>query len=131
MSGDEAAVAAANERFYEAFESLDLDRMAACWLQTDQACCVHPGWDAMVGWPQVCRSWAAIFANSGYIQFFLTDVRVHVDADVAWVTCAENILSGRTAEAIQDAKVVATNVFVRRGDGWRMALHHGSPVLGG
>jgi ketosteroid isomerase-like protein len=57
-------------------------------------------------------------------------VRVHVDADTAWVTCAENILSGgaRGAE-IEDAKVLATNVF-RRADGrWRMVLHHGSPVL--
>jgi ketosteroid isomerase-like protein len=126
---EEAAVAKANEEFYEAFEALDMDRMEACWLHDDGVRCIHPGWDAMVGWPQVSRSWMAIFANSAYIQFFLTDVEVHVDADTAWVTCAENILSGGVGPEVQDAKVLATNVFRRIGGHWRMVLHHGSPVL--
>jgi ketosteroid isomerase-like protein len=126
---EEAAVAKANEEFYAAFEALDMDRMEACWLHDDGVRCIHPGWDAMVGWPQVSRSWMAIFANSAYIQFFLTDVEVHVDADTAWVTCAENILSGGAGVEVQDAKVLATNVFRRAGGRWRMVLHHGSPVL--
>jgi ketosteroid isomerase-like protein len=127
---DEKAVARANEEFYEAFEALDMDRMEACWLHDDQVRCIHPGWDAMVGWPQVSRSWMAIFANSGYIQFFLTDVQVHVEADTAWVTCAENILtSGEGGSEVQDAKVLATNVFRRAGGRWRLVMHHGSPVL--
>jgi ketosteroid isomerase-like protein len=72
----------------------------------------------------------AIFANSAYIQFFLTDVRVHLDTDTAWVTCAENILSGGAgAPEMEDAKVLATNVFRRVGGRWRMVLRHGSPVL--
>ncbi len=127
---DLEAVTRANEAFYAAFEALDIDRMEACWDHGDQVRCIHPGWDAMVGWPQVSRSWMAIFANSAYIQFFLTDVEVHVDADTAWVTCAENVLSGGSAGLeVQDAKVLTTNVFRRAGDGWRLVLHHGSPVL--
>jgi ketosteroid isomerase-like protein len=85
----------------------------------------------MTGWPKVSRSWVVIFANSAYIQFFLTDIQVRVDADTAWVSCAENILSGRTGGPdMEDARVVATNVFRRHGGRWRMVLHHGSPVLG-
>ena len=107
-----------------------MDRMEACWRHDDEVRCIHPGWDVMSGWPQVSRSWVAIFANSAYIQFFLTDVRVHVDADTAWVTCAENILSGGAGGPdMEDAKVLATNVFHRDGGRWRMVLHHGSPVL--
>jgi len=30
---------------------------------------------------------------------------------------------------VQDAKVLATNVFRRIGGHWRMVLHHGSLVL--
>jgi hypothetical protein len=30
---------------------------------------------------------------------------------------------------MEDAKVLATNVFRRHGGRWRMVLHHGSPVL--
>ena len=129
---DDAAVAAANEEFYAAFEALDIERMEACWAHDDQVRCIHPGWDAMVGWPQVSRSWMAIFANSAYIQFFLTDVCANVEGDTAWLTCAENILAGgadATADVVRDAKVLATNVF-RRVDGrWKLVLHHGSPVL--
>jgi ketosteroid isomerase-like protein len=129
LEADEAAVARANEEFYNAFEALDMDRMEACWLHDDGVRCIHPGWDAMVGWAQVSRSWMAIFANSAYIQFFLTDVEVHVDADTAWVTCAENILTQLYGPEVQDAKVLATNVFRRIGGRWQMVLHHGSPVL--
>jgi ketosteroid isomerase-like protein len=127
---DEAAVTAANEEFYAAFEALDIDRMAPCWLQRDDVRCIHPGWDVVIGWPQVSRSWMAIFANSGYIQFFLTDVCVNVDGDSAWVSCSESILSGGEArEEMEDAKVLATNMF-RRVDGrWLMVLRHASPVL--
>ncbi len=81
-AADEAAVIAANQEFYEAFEALDIDRMAACWHQGDEVRCIHPGWDVMVGWPRVSRSLMAIFANSGYIQFFLTDVQVQVDQEL-------------------------------------------------
>ena len=131
MSPDDVkAVAEANEEFYAAFEALDMDRMEACWLHDDEVRCIHPGWDVMSGWPQVSRSWVAIFANSAYIQFFLTDVRVHVDGDTAWVTCAENILSELRGNIAVTA-LVATNVFERQGGEWRMVLHHASHVLAG
>jgi ketosteroid isomerase-like protein len=126
---DAKAVAEANEEFYAAFEALDMDRMEACWRHDDEVRCIHPGWDVMTGWPRVRRSWAVIFANSAYIQFFLTDVNVHVDADTAVVTCAENVLSSVGGPDMEDAKVLATNVFRRDGGRWLMVLHHGSPVL--
>ncbi|HEV2918014.1 MAG TPA: nuclear transport factor 2 family protein [Actinomycetota bacterium] len=127
---DAKAVAEANEEFYAAFEALDIDRMEACWQHDDEVRCIHPGWDVMSGWPRVRRSWAAIFANSAYIQFILTDVQVHVEVDAAWVTCVENILSGGAGGPdMEDAKVLATNVYRRDGGRWRMVLHHGSPVL--
>ena len=129
-AAQEAAVARANEEFYAAFEALDMDRMEACWRHDDEVRCIHPGWDAVTGWPKVSRSWVAIFANSAYIQFFLTDVQVNVDVDTAWVTCSENILSGGpSGPEMHDAKVLATNVFRRTPAGWRLVLHHGSPVL--
>ena len=37
-----ASVLAAQERFYEAFAAHDRDRMAACWLPSAGARCVHP-----------------------------------------------------------------------------------------
>jgi ketosteroid isomerase-like protein len=124
---DEAAVEAANAEFYAAFEHADLDRMRAVWLAADTVSCVHPGWQVLHGTSRIMRSWALIFANTPYIQFFLTDVDVTVFGDVAVVRCVEGIVTSVT-DAEGDASVAATNVFVRVEDGWRLWLHHGSPV---
>jgi ketosteroid isomerase-like protein len=73
-------------------------------------------------------------ANTPYIQFFLTDVEVSVLEGVASVTCTENVLTGDDStglDAFGGAKAVATNVFVRTVDGWRLWIHHASPVLSG
>ena len=48
----------------------------------------------------------------------------------AIVTCTENVLTEVSEAAHAGATVVATNVLVRRPDGWRVQVHHGSPVLG-
>ena len=128
---DLAAVEAANTAMYEAFESADVDRMARVWddLDPDAVVCVHPGWPMLRGRGHVLRSWSAVMAGTDYIQFFLTDVRVSVLGDTAVVTCTENVLTEVT-ESGQAGQVVATNVLVRRPDGWRVQVHHGSPVLG-
>lgn len=125
---DEAAVEAANAEFYAAFEAADLARMRNVWLDDDSASCVHPGWRVLHGTSRIMRSWAVIFANTPYIQFFLTDVDVKVFGEVAVVRCVEGILTS-LADAEGDASVAATNVFVRADEGWRLWVHHGSPVV--
>ena len=42
-----------NERFYRAFESLDISKMAAVWIQAERAKCVHPGWSLLSGWEAI------------------------------------------------------------------------------
>ncbi|MCW2572035.1 MAG: hypothetical protein JWO88_2093 [Frankiales bacterium] len=126
-----ADVEAANTALYEALEGADVDRMAAVWddAEPDAVVCVHPGWPMLRGRRQVLRSFSAIMANTPYIQFFLTDVEVRVAGDTAVVTCTENILTAVSQEG-SSGQVVATNVFRRRADGWRLQVHHGSPVMG-
>jgi uncharacterized protein (TIGR02246 family) len=127
----EVEVEAANTALYEALESADVDRMAAVWDETDPEAvvCVHPGWPMLRGRAHVLRSFSAIMANTPYIQFFLTDVHVRVNGNTAVVTCTENILTAVSQEG-STGQVVATNVFRRRADGWRLQVHHGSPVMG-
>ena len=132
MTADLDAVVAANSELYAAFEEGDVDRMEAVWDDADDVVCVHPGWPMLRGRARVLRSWSVIMANTNYIQFFLTGVDAVIDADVAVVTCEENILTSVAdpdGALSQSAKVVSTNIFRRRGDGWRLWLHHGSPVL--
>ena len=125
-------VEAVNAAFYEAFETADLDAMQDLWLEDPDTLCVHPGALPVRGTSSINRSWALIMANTPYIQFFLTDVEVSVLEGVASVTCTENVLTGDDStglDAFGGAKAVATNVFVRTVDGWRLWIHHASPVL--
>jgi ketosteroid isomerase-like protein len=124
----------ANTAFYETMERGDFDELSGLWLDDDISC-IHPGWPVLTGRGEVLRSYALIMANTEYIQFFLTDVKVSVAGDTALVTCTENILSGGPAEdggelgPLVGQLVVATNVFRRTLDGWKIWSHHGSPVL--
>ena len=139
---EERAVLFANAALYDAFETADLDLMEAVWMDgpgADDVICVHPGWPPLRGRAQVLRSWAMIMANTTNISFVLTDIDATVDGDVAVVTCAENILTGMpedaelstslAATALSGGRVAATNVFRRTASGWRLWVHHASPVL--
>ncbi|UYQ63593.1 nuclear transport factor 2 family protein [Streptomyces peucetius] len=131
---DTELVEQANTAFYETMERGDFDELSDLWLDDDISC-IHPGWPVLTGRGEVLRSYALIMANTEYIQFFLTDVKVSVAGDTALVTCTENILSGGPAEEggelgpLVGQLVVATNVFRRTPDGWKVWSHHGSPVL--
>jgi ketosteroid isomerase-like protein len=89
---------------------------------------VHPGWPLLCGWQAVRGSWEAILTNTQEMSFTLTDVRVEDAGDLAWVTCTENILS-ETDGRVGVTAILATNIFERAGDGWKMVHHHGSHVL--
>jgi len=131
MSDDDVGeVEAANGRFYRAFEDLDLAQMDAVWTQGEHAQCVHPGWPLIAGWPAIRTSWETIFANTTEMRFTITDVRVGGGPDVAWLTCTENILS-EVGDRVSVTSLLATNVFERTREGWKMVLHHASHVLTG
>jgi ketosteroid isomerase-like protein len=132
LQRDKAAVEEVNTEFYGAFERGDLDSMTRIWLDDRETLCVHPGTTPLRGASAITRSWALLMANATYIQFFLTDVEVSVHGDVASVSCMENVLTAdeHTADAsFIGARAVATNVFVRSGDTWRLWIHHASPVM--
>ena len=133
-STERAAVERVNAAFYEAFENADLDTMRDLWLDHEESLCVHPGALPVRGTAAISRSWALIMANTPYIQFFLTDVEVSVRGEVASVTCTENVLTADNRagpDGFGGARAVATNVFVRTPEGWRLWIHHASPVLSG
>ncbi|MHC0431846.1 nuclear transport factor 2 family protein [Streptomyces sp. O3] len=142
MTSHTEAVTEANTAFYEAMERGDYDGLSALWLDDgsgpdswSDVSCVHPGWHVLTGRGEVLRSYAALMAQIDYIQYFLTDLTVRASGDTAVVTCTENILLGGPSEEGDDIgplvgqQFVATNVFHRTPDGWKMWAHHSSPVL--
>ena len=127
MTSDEQEVAAANERFYGAFESLDIHKMESVWASDTEIQCGHPGWRILRGWKPVMESWRRIFENTPAIRFMLSDLAIEVRGDLAWVTLYENLNSSLEGQNVA-ATVLTTNIFRKGTDGWRMIHHHGSSV---
>jgi len=122
-----ASVEAANTALYTAFEALDFRAMEALWAHTPDVVCVHPGWEPLSGWPAVRESWRAIIANTGYMRIRPSEVEVQVEGDLGRVLCIENLYTIMGSQAVH-SRVAATNLFRRTPEGWRLVLHHGSPI---
>ena len=118
-------VLATNEAFYDAHERRDLNAMSEVWDHTDEVVCIHPGWPILRTWPRVEESWRRIFEGAGRNQFIITNVVAMGGPDVVWVTLDENLM-----QQAATGTVAATNVFIRTDLGWKIVLHHGSPVMG-
>lgn len=126
----ELAVARANDQFYRAFESLDIRRMESVWVRDESARCIHPNWPLCSGWPAVRDSWARIFNNTQSIAFEMSDLELTVAGETAWVVGIETVTMP-SEEGPQSARMLATNIFRRGAEGWRIVHHHAAPILFG
>ena len=124
----EEAVLGANERFYRAFESLDIKEMEAVWLTTPAVQCVHPGWGPLSGWSDVRDGWVRIFNNTSAMAFTPRVVHLSVVGELAWLLCIEEITS-RQADEEHASQILATNVFEHRNGQWLLVNHHASPIF--
>ena len=102
--------------------------MDSVWEQSDRALCVHPGWQPIVGWGDIRRSWQGIFNGAALMHFNIHYVNIAVEGNCGFVTCIESITSVVEGQA-QGFGVLATNIFVRSGDEWLVIAHHASPRL--
>ena len=116
----------AENAFYTAFANNDLDAMMAVWLAGDSVTCVHPIGPRITGHKAIRASWSELFGNNPGLRFRLADVIRTQDALLAIHVLHEFItVPGEDSER---APVVATNMYQLTQEGWRMVLHHASPV---
>ena len=122
----EERVLAANNQFYQALSYGDLQSMIELWLHSDQAQCIHPGWNRLQGWLNIEKSWRMIFENSNRVPVIPGNPQVSFCEQMAWVNCIENIAAPETSP--HAIKTICTNVFQRNGDtgDWKMVVHHSS-----
>jgi ketosteroid isomerase-like protein len=124
---EEEKVLTANLAFYEALRSLDIARMEAVWLQEDWVRCLHPGWELLLGWDEVQRSWAAIFHSTSQMLISISRPLVQIVGDTAWVSCLEDVTTAQTG-GISSALIETTNIFVRHRGRWLLVHRHTTPL---
>jgi ketosteroid isomerase-like protein len=127
MSNHEALIEA-NEAFYKAFESLDIEQMENLWLRDPKIVCIHPGWRRLTGWGPIMESWERIFDGVFEMKFELHDLHLIAGTDLGVVVTEEN-LTQVGYDGTMRTLVLATNIYERVGNKWLLVLHHGSPVV--
>jgi ketosteroid isomerase-like protein len=124
----------AENAFYEALERGDLDAMMAVWAEDEEIVCVHPGGERLTGQDQVRTSWAKILADGSRVRVHISHQVAISGMMIAVHSVQENFSvegeRGRQGTDLRPAPVVATNVYLRTGAGWRMIVHHASPAPG-
>ena len=116
----------AESAFYEAFEKADLDAMMGVWADDDDIVCVHPGGQRLAGAEQIREAWRQIFAAGQTLRFRLRELHALNGMTMVVHSVYEQIAS--TGEARARQPVIATNVYMRTENGWRMVVHHASPA---
>jgi len=115
----EPAVLFANEAFYIAFASRDVDGMDDLWARQNRVTCIHPGWPPLDGRDAVMESWANILSNTDSPAITCTHSRAFIIGTAAYVICHENL---------EQATLVATNIFALEDGGWKMVHHQAAPA---
>ncbi|EJL83697.1 ketosteroid isomerase-like enzyme [Polaromonas sp. CF318] len=111
--------------FYDALQSGDIEKLMACWGDEDDIVCVHPGGARLVGPAAIRATFDAMFSN-GTIRAQPIKVR-KVEAMSASVHSVLERIEVLTEEGPRHAYVIATNVYHKTAQGWRMVAHHASP----
>jgi ketosteroid isomerase-like protein len=111
--------------FYEALQNGDIEQLMGCWADEDEVVCVHPGGPRIVGVASIRATFDAMFAN-GRIRATPQHVR-KIEALASVVHNLVERIEVLTKDGPAHAYVLATNVYHRTGQGWRMVAHHASP----
>ena len=111
--------------FYEALQAGDIEQLMACWADEDDIVCVHPGGPRLVGAAAIRAAFEAMFAN-GAVRAHPERLRKVESLGAALHNVLERV-DLVTAEGTQHAWVVATNVYFKTAQGWRLVAHHASP----
>lgn len=113
------------QQFYEALQQGDLERLMAVWADEDEVSCVHPGGARAVGLGAIRASFEAILSHG-----VVNAVAAHVRRLTGGGTSIHHVLERvqvMGAKGPQSVWVIATNVYLKTAEGWRMAVHHASP----
>jgi len=115
--------------FYHAFEVLDPHLMEQVWDDDPQAVCIHPGGDLLSGKTAILQSWLEIF-GAAQPPILVHRTLQQTGDDALVVRLVEELIRPGGSHS-PPARVLASNLYRRGHDGWRLFGHHASlPVMG-
>ncbi|MDL2355735.1 MAG: nuclear transport factor 2 family protein [Pseudomonadota bacterium] len=122
LNGSAAEVEAA---FYDALNRADVEALMLLWADDDEIFCVHPGGPRLHGHAAIQASWEAILERGGLQMRPSQLYETH-----NLMSAVHTVVEGITAGASEPAHLLATNVYMKTPQGWRMVMHHVSVAPG-
>ncbi len=116
----------AEAAFYQALAQGNVDALMAVWSEEEEVVCVHPGGPRIVGLAAVREAWRQILANGNALKIDISQAVISASAMMAMHCVLERV--GAEGQLQRGPALAATNVYVRGAKGWRMVLHHASPI---
>lgn len=117
----------AENAFYDAFERADLAGMMTVWAEEDDIVCIHPQGPRLLGFESVRESWMQIFSGGASRLRLRTVEARKFDGQTVAVHSVVEVLSVPGQQGPTQS-VCATNVYELTDHGWRMVVHHASPL---
>ena len=111
--------------FYEALQNADLEKLMACWADEDDLICVHPSGPRLLGVGAIRAAFEIMFSK-GSIRAWPEGVH-KIESLTSSVHNLRERIEVMTAEGPREVWVVATNVYHKTAQGWRLVAHHASP----
>ena len=116
----------AESTFYAAFEARNVDAMMAVWASGNGIACIHPLAAPLNGRAAVAAGWKSIFEAAGHFQIQVEIAHEIREATQVIHVVREYLIIGQDTEP--RPPILATNIYRAEADGWRMILHHASPL---
>lgn len=113
--------------YYDAISHADINALMALWADDEEIVCVHPGAPRLVGHAAIRAAWETIFERGG---LDIKPVQLHAVHNM--MTVVHNVIEEvrRPADESHDMHILATNVYMKTPQGWRLAMHHASVAPG-
>ena len=116
----------AEAAFYDAMGRADLNAMMTIWSEDEEVVCIHPGSIRLVGLGAIRESWRQLFESG-------TRLIIRPSRSVQWLNVTTAVHTVHQHVHIDGdhrlhPPIIATNVFTRGAEGWRMVMHHASPA---
>ncbi|MBX9832554.1 MAG: nuclear transport factor 2 family protein [Burkholderiaceae bacterium] len=110
--------------FYDALQRGDIELLMSCWAEEDDIVCVHPGGPRLLGAGAIRAAFEGMFAN-GTVRARPVQVHRVVALTSAVHSVAEEV-EVMLPDGLHQAVVLATNVYHKTPEGWRLVAHHAS-----
>ena len=110
--------------FYEAIARGDLAALMSVWADDEEIVCIPPTGQRLTGAAAIRDSWRGIFANNPRLTVRLSRAMRWSGMLLTVHNVVETLYLGD--ERKPHGPMLATNVFQRGTNGWRLLAHHSS-----